>query len=485
MTIDDGCDGNTGLSEDQVACKAQVRLLEGFLAKARTSREMGALKAAMQNTLDIVVDLTDAGGGSLFLFDEAGSVKECLLARTTASEEEILGLVDRVLDAGLAGWVRTRLRAGLVQDTVKDRRWLVMENDPFPVRSALCVPVLREKSLFGIITLMHSEPLHFKAENLKLIQTTADQMALVLENIRLYEQLNTACRAAEIARQEAEAYSAALDRQLELGRRIQQDFLPGEHIEIPGWDTIAWFAPAYQVSGDFYDVFRLRDGLFGFVVGDVCDKGIGAALYMGLFRSLIRVFSERIGMDDFDGTGPGTMFLKQGRMPDTEVMNPLRAVSLTNRYIVDNHGRTGMFATLFFGVVDAGTGVLSYINAGHENAYVVGPGAVKQVLNVTGPAVGLAMDSRFQVRSLRMEAGDILLGHTDGVTEACSPGGDFFGKSRLRRLLDNGAASAEALTHEIRRELLAFIGHDRPSDDATVLCIQRLRLPDPSDGDDF
>jgi sigma-B regulation protein RsbU (phosphoserine phosphatase) len=468
------------LQKEKVAFEAQVHLLEQFVGMARAAGEAGMLKAAMQKTLSIAVDLTGACCGSLFLFDEREVVTDSLLARNALSEEERRRLVGTVLDQGLAGWVRRNRRPGVVRDTLEDGRWIRLDNQPYRIRSALAIPILRGEALFGILTLMHPEAGHFDRRSIEVIQMTADQMALALENIQLYQKLDASFHELEKAKASAEAYAAALDRELEKGRRIQKDFLPDAMPSPPGWAVQAFFAPAQQVAGDFYDVFGLPGGRIGWVVGDVCDKGLGAALYMGLFRSLIRLFSGHTEIDAGSGEegrwGGGA---GRGRTGESAFLDPLRAVHLTNAYIVQNHGRSGIFATLVFAVVDPETGRMAYVNAGHEPAYVLGPGCLQAVLRVTGPSVGLGADSRFDVRWHALAPGEMLLGHTDGVTETFSSRKGFFGRGRLQEALAAGAGSPAEVIERIRARLTEFAAEAPPGDDITLLALQRL--PDTAD----
>ena len=143
----------------------------------------------------------------------------------------------------------------------------------------------------------------------------------------------------EVAARSEQAYLAAVRQQMELGRQIQADFMPMDLPQASGWEIAARFRPAYEVAGDFYDVFALPGHRLGLLLGDVSGKGVGAALFMALTRSLLRAFSDH----DF------------GRH-----RRALDAVRLTNRFILRHHQqRTSMFATLFMGVLDTLTGDLS------------------------------------------------------------------------------------------------------------------------------
>jgi len=280
--------------------------------------------------------------------------------------------------------------------------------------------------------------------------------------------------------QQVEAYSKVLNDELEKGRQIQINFLPNQLLQLPGWETAAYFKPARQVAGDFYDIFQLPGGPVGFVVADVCDKGVGAALFMALFRSLIRIFSGQTTLNGLPLTCSDTITGGSEHENEDQALDPahikaLQAVQLTNKYIALNHGELAMFATLFFGILDPNSGRLSYINGGHEPLYILNPGGgVKAQLAVTGPSVGVEPQLSFKVQQTHMDKGDILLGYTDGVIEANAPDGSFFSADRLGPILDAPCTSASELLERIADSLQQHIGEAEQFDDITLLAIRRL-----------
>ncbi len=316
--------------------------------------------------------------------------------------------------------------------------------------------------MLGILTLLHQEPGHFSPEIAHLMQITADQIAIVLENAQLY------CK--------SEAYSKALNYELEKGRQIQRDFLPNEIPQLPNLEIATFFSPARQVAGDFYDVFLLPGDYLGLVIADVADKGVGAALFMALFRSLIRIFSGQIslgGLSIIANEAELSILLESEVTTNLYQINPLKAVALTNNYVAHQHMQMSMFATLFFGVLDPETGILTYINGGHETLFIVGDTGVKASLNATGPAVGMMPNMKFKIQQVQLEPGDILIGYTDGVTEARSPSGQFFTEKRLQSLLDQSALLSSALLEHIKTNLFAHISNAPQYDDITILIVQR------------
>ena len=288
--------------------------------------------------------------------------------------------------------------------------------------------------------------------------------------------------------QQVEAYSRVLNNELESGRRIQINFLPNKLLQIPRWETAAFFKPARQVAGDFYDIFQLPGGSIGFVIADVCDKGVGAALFMALFRSLIRVFSGQTSLDGLPLTCSEALPDEVNealpdelnRIVDNPTSDPshftaLQAVKLTNNYIALNHGDLAMFATLFFGILDPDSGSLSYINGGHEPLFIVGSGGgVKERLSSSGPAVGIETEIDFKIQQTHMETGDILLGYTDGVTEADTSEGSFFTTERLVSILETPASTATELLDRISTSVQAHVNGADQFDDITLLAVRRI-----------
>lgn len=466
------------LKTEKAAFETQTELLEHLVAMARCSFCEEMLKATLQETVHVSSKLSGAEKGSLFLFNSNGVVTDSIL---TQEEDacQIGSILDKGLPGWLAGWVFHHHKVGLITDTETDDRWLIQPNQPYSVRSALAVPILRDDELLGIITLLHQEPGQFSPETAYLMEVTAQQIALVLENARLYRKLEESYQSLNNAKQAIEAYSEALDSELEKGRQIQRDFLPREIPQLPNWEIAACFYPARQVAGDFYDAFMLPGDYLGIVIADVCDKGVGAALFMALFRSLIRVFSGQTKLDGLSiiGRDEGLDGLIDPLViTDFNQINALKAVALTNNYIAQEHSEMNMFATLFFGVLNPANGCLTYINAGHEPLFIIGDSGVKKSLKSTGPVVGIMPNIKFKIQQVHLEPGDILIGYTDGVTEARAPSREFFSNKRLLSLLNQKAFSAYDLLEDIKTNLFTHIDNAQQFDDITMLAVRRMSI---------
>ena len=261
-----------------------------------------------------------------------------------------------------------------------------------------------------------------------------------------------------------------LRREMSVARTIQRDFLPESLPEVTDMELEAALRPARDVSGDFYDCFLLTSGEVILVVGDVCDKGVGAALFMALFRSLIRASADPVGGGAIQMIGGRHTMVMQALQSASPADLLTRVAGFTNDYIARNHGRTNMFATVFLASLEPYSGELVYVNAGHEPALTIAPDGSIEELRPTGPALGMLPDSPFRAVTRTLERGHTLLAFTDGLVEAHSPSGEVYGAKRLREvLLANRGRSASQLVHAVLDAAQTFGGHSDPHDDLTML----------------
>jgi len=283
------------------------------------------------------------------------------------------------------------------------------------------------------------------------------------------------------ANQVTEELYKALRKEIDTGRRIQQEFLPQKE-EIPRhdhWEIATVFRPARDIAGDFYDIFPLPGDCIGLVIGDVSDKGVGSSLFMALCRSLIRVFAEQSAMMDLrvltETLDPARDPEFNQRFDELTFDSPLKAVSKTHEYIFRNHGTACMFATLFFGVLDPESGRLRYINAGHEAPIILKDGVILNRLQSTGVAVGFPVLEHFVISEVCLHPGEQLIAYTDGITDAKDNQGQRFTEARLLNLVQTEPQpSVEAMLEHIEEALLGHIGSASPFDDITMLGIQYL-----------
>ncbi len=265
-----------------------------------------------------------------------------------------------------------------------------------------------------------------------------------------------------------------LAREMEVARNIQRDFLPESLPIAMGVQLEAVLHPAREVSGDFYDAFLLAPtGTIVMVVGDVCDKGVGAALFMALFRSLIRASADPVAGGAIQMIGGRRTLVRQALESATPADLLMRVAGFTNDYIARLHGRTNMFATVFLAALTPSTGQFDYVNCGHDPALVVAPDGTMRELRPTGPALGLMPDQVFEAGEGTLEKDHCLFAFTDGLVEARSPAGEAFGAERLREALRANGTVPARLVRGVMEALNAFTGQAEPHDDVTLLAATR------------
>ncbi len=173
----------------RLALEDQKRLFENLVSVARTASAYPTLQVTLRNSLDVVVQMTGADKGSLFVLDTEQRIVASILPRGQVDDaEQAHSLIGQVMDKGLAGWVCKHKQSALIQDTRLDERWLTLPDQPYEARSALCLPIMLRKTLLGVLTLMSSKPGCFTDEHLRLMNAASDQIALALRNAQMYEE---------------------------------------------------------------------------------------------------------------------------------------------------------------------------------------------------------------------------------------------------------------------------------------------------------
>jgi CheY-like chemotaxis protein len=242
----------------------------------------------------------------------------------------------------------------------------------------------------------------------------------------------------------------SLSREMVMAGKIQADILPERIPVISGWDISARLESARETSGDFYDFIPLANNNWGIVVADVTDKGMGAALFMALSSTLLRTYA--------------------GRYPSLPALT-LDAVN--ERILTDTRGN--MFVTAFYCVLEPHIGRLRYVNAGHPPGVLVSVQRGKPVdlLRPTGMALGVSDEVHWQQKIARLTPGDVLLLYTDGITEAQSRRGAFYGQQRMVDIVRrNRAKSASQIQAALLEDVYDFVGPSGPQDDIALIVIK-------------
>lgn len=323
----------------------------------------------------------------------------------------------------------------------------IQEHDPTPwtpawlrnegFRGHAVLPLVVEDYSIGTMTIDFREARVLNEDELRLVQLMANQAAIAIETTRLSQE--------EFERQR-------LEEELAVGRQIQLSLLPREIPAVPGWEFAAINLVARQIGGDFYDFFRLagNDERLGFVIADVSDKGVPAALFMALSRTMIRSTAL------------------SGR-------SPAQALTRANELIL-NDSQADLFVSAFYAVLDVHTGRLTYACAGHNRPLCLR--AKKRSVETVkgrGTILGAFEGIEIEEREMSLHPGDVLLMFTDGVTEALNDQGRFFGETRLRNILRGQIGQdADAVLQGVLDAVAQFTGETPRTDDLTLLIIRRL-----------
>jgi serine phosphatase RsbU (regulator of sigma subunit)/anti-sigma regulatory factor (Ser/Thr protein kinase) len=316
-----------------------------------------------------------------------------------------------------------------------------------PARDALqaagmrvSVPLVSRGELVGMLSLgRRRSGRDYSSDDRKLLDGLAKRGAPPLRVAQLVRDL--------VRQQALELHvRERMEQELRVAQLIQQQFLPRQLPELPGWRVAAYYQPARAVGGDFYDFIDLPDGLLGLTCGDVTDKGVPAALVMAITHSILRGDASRL-------ISPGKVLARVNERLCAEIPPP-------------------MFVTCFSGVLDPATGHLRYANAGHNPPYAHTQDGVVE-LRATGMPLGLMPAMAYEELETTLDPGQSLLFHSDGLVEAHDPLRNMFGFPRLARLVGE-TAGGQALIDRLLRELDGFTGSGwEQEDDITLVTIER------------
>ena len=425
---------NVGARAEGLSLADKLRMLLEITRKISRSLNLEEVLAQVMDTLDQLLPYDAAGiyiirrdphlseGGTASLVFHAEAVRGYDI-------EELMELRLR-LGQGLIGWVAQMGEAVVVPDVRKDARYVNARKE---TRSEVVAPIISNDSVIGVFDLESDDLNAYTEDDKQLLMLLALQVAIIVEKAMLHEQLVEKKR---------------LEAQLEVARQVQLALLPERDPEVDGFDISAYNFSTEEVSGDYYDFVKPYEDHLGLVIADVSGKGVPASLLMAFLRASLR---SAIHV----GYAPNVAMAK---------VNHLLWES------IEPH----QFVTAFYGMLDATNRTLAFVNAGHNPLLVLNPDGPRFVER-GGLPLGLFKDTRYYEYYLPIDAGQILVLYTDGATEAQSPDGQEYGRTRLvdavRRSRD---LRARQMIDHIYNDIFEWTGGRGSGDDVTFVIIKAL-----------
>jgi serine phosphatase RsbU (regulator of sigma subunit) len=353
-------------------------------------------------------------------------------------------------DRGIAGSVVRTGRSLRIDDVRTDPRFYsgVDRQTGVETRALLCAPLRTRQGTIGVIQVLNPRRrASFTDDELAFLEALAGSIAVAIENARMYSQLKQQYLALQEATRDREQLFA-LRRELDIARSIQQSILPRAFPRRRDLELFAEMLPAREVGGDFYDFFPVDDARLALVVADVSGKGVPAALFMAVSRTVLRSVA-------LDGLAPAECLRRANAL-----------------LCLENSAE--LFVSVFYGVLDTRTGELAYSNGGHNPPYVVPrTGGVAPLERTAGMVLGVADEVGYGERRMTLNAGDGVFLYTDGVTEAMDVDGTLFSDRRLETVLTtHRQATPEGLTRAVVDDVRRHSGGEPQSDDITALALR-------------
>jgi sigma-B regulation protein RsbU (phosphoserine phosphatase) len=425
---------NTSVAPAELSEVAKLRLLLEITKKISRSLNLEEVLAQVMDTLDSLIPYEAAGiyiirrdmhtteGGTASLVFHAEAVRGYDI-------EELMELRLK-LGEGLIGWVAQTGEAVAVPDVRKDKRYVNARKE---TRSEVVAPIISNDEVIGVFDLESDKLSAYTEEDKQLLMLLASQVAIIVEKAMLHEQLVEKKR---------------LEAQLEVARQVQLALLPERDPIVDGFDISGYNFSTEEVSGDYFDFVKPYDDQLGLVIADVSGKGVPASLLMAFLRASLRAA------------------IHTGYAPNV-------AMGKVN-YLLWESIEQHQFVTAFYGMLDATNRTLAFVNAGHNPLLVLNPDGPRFVER-GGLPLGLFKDTRYYEYYLPIDSGQILVLYTDGATEAQSPDGVEYGRSRL---VDAVRASRERSARDmidfIYNDIFEWSGGRGASDDVTFVIIKAL-----------
>jgi serine phosphatase RsbU (regulator of sigma subunit) len=417
----------TRLCYQEFQLRQRINELTAVYGVAMMLADARDLQQVLQRTVQVVAEVMETKAASLRLFDPATDELKIKAVYNLSAEYLNKGpillssaLIDRVaLSAPGFEYVPNMSEDPRVQYKQESAREGIV--------SMLSAGMRYKGKAIGVLRVYTEKQQFFSPYKIEMLKAVAAQAAAAIENARL---LNESIAA------------AALEKQVQMAADVQQRMIPHQPPKVPGIDLASAYLPCYELGGDFFDFIPLPDDNLGLTVADVSGKGVPASLIMASVRAFLRAQVDNVYY----------------------LYEVVRRINL----MLCRDTKPGEFVTLFYGVVNARTRRLTYCNAGHVPPLLLRDGKVTEV-PCDNMVLGVNPEEAYKQFLFDLQAGDVLLLYTDGLSDAMNSSQERFGRQRVVDALQQGGDSAEAVAHNVLEHLRAFVGNARRTDDVTMI----------------
>lgn len=412
----------------------QLELLMELISKINSNLELDKLLREIMNSAKIIMN---SEASSLFLLSDDKT--ELTLTIPTGPVTADLSGKSIPSDQGLSGWVVQNAKPVVVEDVQSDKRFVgeMNGNSTFKTRDLICVPLINNKgAVIGALQAINKKDAAQPTDDLvPIFQTMANQAAIAIENAKLQQE-----------RIEKEL----MEKELDVARTIQSGFWPKQVPDIPNYRIAGCSKPAKSVGGDYYDYIPIPGtNRWGFTVADVTGKGVPASLLMATMRASLRSQVEN----------------------NHSVSESIKKV---NKLIFED-SPMDKFITAVYGELDTENHSFKYVNAGHNNPYLLNPEkSILKKLNVGGVMLGIMDGVDYNADSVTLEAGEKLILFSDGIPEAQNKTGEFFSDESFEEwLLEHKSLTPTQMMMNLLKTIENFSKGKPQSDDITLIIIER------------
>ena len=369
--------------------------------------------------------------GAVMIFDEQDSNNP--FQTMIRKQDSAMDILPYRFDSQLTGWMIKNKSALLINDLKNDKRFNFSGEAELPVKTILSVPMSLKGRMIGLLSVFNKKSeTGFSPGDQRLLSIIAAQSAQVLENARLNQK---------------EQDLIKMEEEFRMAKEIQLNILPKEIPKIERYDIHAINIPAREVGGDYYDFIKLPGERMAFCLGDITGKGLPAAMLMANLQATLR----------------GQSFTQ----------NTVKDSVKNSNILLFNSTASNRFATVFYGVLDYSNNSITYCNAGHDAPIDIKDGQITR-LTEGGLLLGSFDFAEFEEATRNIDAGELIVIYSDGVTEAMNRLNQEFGEEKFISLIkSNQNLSAKELNDLILNELKTHTGNVPQSDDITLMIIKR------------